>query len=294
MTQQLTQSLSSVTGVVSASMTVGGFPVNVSDGPEPDRYQSVLPDPIGFEKGSFGTLVGGSVRPLSGIGPAIDKLAPLGAAVGRNDDQVAVLSGAGVSIVRGSTAAVLLDGRPGLATPSLDPEGFVWSAPVAHPGAIIAYDSANKAHSISMGLEGQLISMAVSRDGTRLLMAIETSSGPKLLVTGIIRDKDLIPTALGQPNYLAIGSAALLGASWVNSGTVVALTAIGSTSTITSYDLGGQKQSLGTINGGSAVVGGNGDDGIRVLDSSGSVLALSGTLGWQDTGLNASFLASQQ
>jgi hypothetical protein len=80
----------------------------------------------------------------------------------------------------------------------------------------------------------------------------------------------------------------------VNSGTVVALTAIGSTSTITSYDLGGQKQSLGTINGGSAVVGGNGDDGIRVLDSSGSVLALSGTLGWQDTGLNASFLASQQ
>jgi len=31
-----------------------------------------------------------------------------------------------------------------------------------------------------------------------------------------------------------------------------------------------------------------------VLDSSGSVFEPSGSFGWQDTGLNASFLASQQ
>ena len=50
--------------------------------------------------------------------------------------------------------------------------------------------------------------MAVSRDGTRMLMAVQTSSGPKLLVAGIIRDKDLVPTSLGPPDYLPIGTAA--------------------------------------------------------------------------------------
>ncbi|MEO6115611.1 MAG: LpqB family beta-propeller domain-containing protein [Pseudolysinimonas sp.] len=293
MTQQLTQSLSSL-GSPTVSITVGGFPVTTSDGPDPDRFESVLSDPVGFAKGVFGTLVGGSVRPLPGIGPAIDRLAPVGAAVGRNADQVATLSAAGVSIVRGSAAAVRLDSRPGLAVPSMDPEGFVWSVPTGHPGSIIAFDNANKPHPVAFSLEGEVATMSVSRDGTRLLLAVQTSSGPKLLVAGIIRDKDLVPTALGQPIFLATGAAPLLGASWVSSGTVVALTQNGGSAEVTTYDLGGLKQQLGSVDGGIAVVGGNGPDGMRVLDSSGSVFGPSGSFGWQDTGLNASFLASQQ
>jgi len=125
-------------------------------------------------------------------------------------------------------------------------------------------------------------------------MAARTSSGPKLFVAGIIRDKDLVPTSLGPPNYLATGGNPILGASWASSGSVVALTRDSDATVVDSYDLGGQKQRLGSLNDGVAVVGGNGPSGIRVLDSSGSVFSLSGSLGWQDTGLNASFLASQQ
>jgi hypothetical protein len=293
MTQQLTQSLSSL-GSPAVSITVGGFPLATSDGPDADRFESVLSDPVGFQKGAFGTLVGGSVRPLPGIGPAIDKLAPVGAAVSRSGDQVAALSAAGVSIVRGSAAAVLLDSRAGLAVPSMDPSGFVWSVPTSYPGSIIAYDSANKPHPVAFSLEGQVVTMSVSRDGTRLLLAVQTASGPKLLVAGIIRDKDFVPTALGPPIFLATDDAALLGASWVSSGTVVALTQSGDAAEVTSYDLGGLKQQLGSVDGGIAVVGGNGSDGVRVLDSSGSVFGPAGSFGWQDTGLNASFLASQQ
>ncbi len=293
MTQQLAQSLSSL-APLTASITVGGFPLTVADGPEPDHLETVLPDPVGFQKGQFGTLVGGSVRPLPGIGPAIDKLAPVGAAVGHLGDQVAVLNAAGVSVVRGDSAPVLLDSRQGLVVPSLDPEGFVWSVPAGQPGAIITYDVAGKSHPVTFNLDGQVLSMAVSRDGTRLLMAVQTSSGPKLLVAGIIRDKDLVPTSLGQPNYLPIGSSPLLGASWVLSGRVVALSQEGDSTAVNTYDLGGQKGMLGSLDAGVAVVGGNGNPGIRVLGSSGSVFSPSGSLGWQDTGLNASFLASQQ
>ena len=293
MTQQLTQSLSGL-GTASASITVGGFPVNVTDGPEPDRNLSVLQDPVGFEKGVFGALTPGAVHPLPGIGTSLDKLAPVGAAVGRDGNEVAVLGSAGVSVLRGNAAAAALDARQGLAVPSLDPEGFVWSVPTGQPDAIIAYDTAGKQHPLALGVAGSVVSMAVSRDGTRLLMALQTSSGPQLLVAGIIRDKDLAPTSLGQPYYVTVGSGALLGASWVDSGTVVALSQNGDTDSVTTYDLGGEKQALGTVDSAVQVVGGNGTAGIRVLDSSGSVFSPSGTVGWQDTGSNASFLASQQ
>ncbi|MES1212832.1 MAG: LpqB family beta-propeller domain-containing protein, partial [Leifsonia sp.] len=212
MTQQLTQSFSSL-GSPTVSITVGGFPVTVTDGPEPATFESVLSDPVGFNKGVFGTLVSGTVRPLPGIGTAIDKLAPTGAAVGRNGDQVATLGASGVSIVRGSDAAVRLDSRSGLAVPSMDPEGFVWSVPVNRPGAIVAFDPSNKPHPVAFSLDGQVATMSVSRDGTRMLMAVQTSSGPKLLIAGIIRDKDLVPTALGPPVFVPIGDAPLLSAA---------------------------------------------------------------------------------
>lgn len=293
MNQQLTQSLSSL-GSPTVSITVGGFPVTVTDGPDPDHLETVLGDPVGFERGVFGTLVNGTVRPLPGIGTAIDKLGPTGAAVGRNGDEAAVLSAAGVSVVRGTAAAVPLDSRAGLAVPSLDPEGFVWSVPRSKPGAIIAYDGTNRPHDVAFSLDGQVTSMSVSRDGTRMLMAVQTSSGPKLVLAGVIRNRDLVPTSLGPPTFLPIGGAPLLSASWVSSSTVVALTQESGTAVATTYDLGGLRKSLGSIQGGVAVVGGNASEGIRVLDSSGSVFEPSGSFGWQDTGLNASFLASQQ
>jgi hypothetical protein len=294
MVQQLTQSLTALDTVRSAEISVGGFPVTVTDGPAPDVNQGVLQDPVGFEKGVFGSLIDGTVRPLSGAGATVAKLDPIGAAIARNGTDVSVLSAAGVSVVRGTAAAVTVDKRPGLAVPSSDPEGFVWSVPRGQPGAILAYDTAGKPHPVAFSYDGTVISMDVSRDGTRVLMALSTSAGPKLLIAGVIRDKDLIPTSLGPPIYPAIGSGALLDASWVDNNSVVVLSQLGSTTAVDSYDIGGGKQSLGSVDNGVAVVGGNATAGIRVLDSAGTVFSPSGSFGWQDTGLHASFLASQQ
>jgi hypothetical protein len=294
MTQQLTQSLTGLNTVNSAAITVGGFPLSISDGPVPDHDETVLPDPVGFEKGVFGSLVEGAVRPLSGVGTAIDKLAPTGATLARNGVDVAAVSAAGVSLVRGTGAAVLLDKRPNLVVPSIDPEGFVWSVPSDQPGAIIAFDTAGKPHPVAFTYDGTVVSMNLSRDGTRVLIALTTSSGPKLLVAGVIRDKDLVPTSLGPPIYPAIRSGAILGAAWVDSSSVVALSQDGSSTAVDVFALGGPTQSIGSLDNGVAIVGGNGAGGIRVIDSSGEVFSPSGSFGWQDTGLHASFLAAQQ
>jgi hypothetical protein len=294
MAQQLTQSFSTLATVGAVSITVGGFPLAIGDGPVPDHLETVLTDPVGFDKGAFGTLIDGAVRPLPGVGAAIDKLSPAGAAVGRNGSDVAVLNASGVSIVRSGAAAQLLDKRPNLAVPSMDPEGFVWTVPTDQPGAIIAYDTQGKPHPVAFTYDGTVVSLDVSRDGTRVLIALATSSGPKLVVAGIVRDKDLTPTSLGPPVYPAIGSGDLIDASWVDAGSVVVLSRDGSSTAVDSYPLGGPKQSLSSLQNGAEIVGGNGQDGIRVLDSSGAVFAPSGSFGWQNTGLHASFLASQQ
>jgi hypothetical protein len=294
MVQQLTQSLASLATISSAAISVGGFPLTVTDGPVAEVNQGVLQDPVGDDKGVFGSLIDGTVRPLSGVGTAVAKLAPIAAAVARNGTDVAVLSAAGVSVVRGIAAAVTLDRRPGLVAPSSDPEGFVWSVPAEHPGAILAFDTQGKAHPVAFSYDGTVVSMDVSRDGTRVLIALATSAGPKLLIAGVIRDKDLVPTGLGPPIYPAIGSGALLDASWVDNNSVVVLSQLGTTSAVDSYDIGGGKQALGSVDNGVAVVGGNATTGIRVLDTAGTVFSPSGSFGWQDTGLHASFLASQQ
>lgn len=294
MVQQLTQSLTALDTVRSAAISVGGFPVTITDGATPETTQGVLPDPVGFDKGVFGTLVDGTVRPLSGAGSTVAKLSPIGAAIARNGTDVSVLSAAGVSVVQGAAGAVTVDRRPGLAVPSSDPEGFVWSVPSGQPGAILAYDTASKPHPVAFSYDGTVVSMDVSRDGTRLLLALATSAGPKLLVAGVIRDKDLVPTGLGPPIYPAIGSGALIDASWVDNNSVVVLSRLGSTTAVDSFDIGGGKQLLGSVDNGVAVVGGNATAGIRVLDSAGTVFSPSGSFGWQDTGLHASFLASQQ
>ena len=107
------------------------------------------------------------------------------------------------------------------------------------------------------------------------------------------RDAKLVPSALLTPLTLPIGDEPIVDAAWVDGTTVVVLSE-GTTNTVDVYDIGGQHTSLGPLTGGLSIVGGNGVDGTRVLDSDGNVLRPGSGTTWQDTGIDASFLATQQ
>ena len=64
--------------------------------------------------------------------------------------------------------------------------------------------------------------------------------------------------------------------------------------TVDVLPLGGPTDDLGPVDDGIAIVGGNPEDGLRVLAATGAVLRPSGAGGWVDTGLIASFLGTQQ
>jgi hypothetical protein len=165
--------------------------------------------------------------------------------------------------------------------------------PRTAPGGLIAVGPDGVTHQVPGMPAGEVISIDVARDGARLLIALDTPTGPRLLVAGIQRDDDLVPVQLVSPVDLPVVGDGIIDAAWADGVTVVVLTT-GALNSVDAYDIGGQRSSLGALNGGVQIVGGNGPDGTRVLDEEGNVLRPGGGVSWQDTGLDASFLVAQQ
>ncbi len=222
MLQQLTWSLRSL-AVSDVTMTVSGLPLQVADtgGINPDispQYEA-----IGSDGKSFGALTTGGVTAFPGLGAQVMSLGPTAATLSHDRGVAAVLGGSGVSIVGATANPVLVDPRTGSVAPSLDPDGYAWSDPPGDPSALVAVKSDAKQHMIPIPVSGRVVSLAVSRDGTRLLVALSTDSGPRLVVTGIQRDKDDAPVGFGPLVDLPVGGGALLGATWLDANSVAAL-----------------------------------------------------------------------
>jgi Lipoprotein LpqB beta-propeller domain/Sporulation and spore germination len=296
MQQQLLQTLRSVTSIRKVDITVNKFTLQIPDGGSPpDSSYLVGNDPVGGFDGNVGVLGEDGVTAISGIGRSADDVGATGGSIVSHDrDALALLSDAGVSIVRAGEAPKVIDDRSRLIAPSLDQLGFTWTVRSDSPSSLQAIGDDGTAHDVTgLTSDGRVISIDVSRDGARLLVALQTAGGPRLVVAGIQRDADLVPTGLVTPLDLPIGTAELLDAAWIDGVTVVALTD-GPLTAVDAYEIGGQHTSMGTLEGGRVIVGGNSLDGTRVLDQGGHVQRPGGGTSWQDTGIVASFLVTQQ
>ncbi len=296
MQRQLRQSLIALSEVSAVQLSSGGFPIEVGDGPEPETAFLVRSDPLGVAAdGGFGYLSRSAVDPVGGISPAVESLGALGATLARGGQSAAVRNARGAWLVKAGADPLLLDTRPGVIDPSIDTQGYLWSAVGADADSIVAIDAAGGRHPLAApNLDGAIVALDVSRDGTRLLIATQGAGGPGLTVAGILRGGDGVPTGLGEPLSLTIADAPLLDATWVDSSTVATLSRGAETTRIDTYRIGGRHESLGLLAGGVQIVGGNLADGIRVRDADGGVWRRTSSGGWQPTGVVASFLATQQ
>jgi hypothetical protein len=205
----------------------------------------------------------------------------------RNDD--------GVRVVRSGAGPLLVDERAGLVPPSLDSLGFVWSAQERSAASIRAFDFAENSYEIRSNLpaDARIIAMRVSRDGARMLLALQTSTGPRLVVKGVVRE-GTVPVALAAETLeFPLADAEPIDAAWVDERTVALLADETSGRTVTRFDLAGPRESLGVAPGGTTIAGGNGGvAGLRVL-ADGVLLQRRGT-SWLPTRIEASLLAVQK
>ncbi len=297
---QLSESLRSVASISRVSLSVMGTPLQIDDlgssGPRVDT--KVDPQALVFRKGEFGFYANGKVAALSSLSSKIVALNPQAATLSSDQSTAAVLAQGRVSIVRkGQNAITPVDSRPGLISPSLDENGYVWAVPAGSPNAIVVYDGTGAPHPLtSPGLpaDAQVASLEVSRDGARVAILLSTSTGPRLVVAAILRDDKQVPVSLGPPIVdVSFDGELAIGATWADQLTVATLVIVNGQSSVQMFTLGGQRLSLGTMPSASAIVGGNsGQDGLRALGVDSAIWTFRGS--WQSSKVTVNFIATQR
>jgi len=299
---QLTESLVTVPGIASVEVSVAGSLLNITPiGADSPVVQRPLDSrPVVLADGKFGYFSGGEVAPIENLSSTVVGLEPRAVSVGENATAAAVLSEEGVFVARaGQTEARLLDARPGLATPAIDDFGYIWSVPMDSPNDIIAFDYAGNGEPISVTLPvgSRILSLDIAQDNTRVAMLIQTAVGPRLIVSAIVRDpaRGYIPTAIGPPVLdTLIDSELAVDAAWVDRFSVATLTESDGISEVNSFEIGGQRVSLGRPAAlAVAIVGGNSKTGLRVLGIDRLLESPRGP-SWQSTAIEVDLIAGQR
>ncbi|MEJ3403497.1 LpqB family beta-propeller domain-containing protein [Rathayibacter sp. YIM 133350] len=304
MKQQLTESL------VGSVSTVGSVAISVNqiDQEVPDSsVNAATTDPaidsraLVLRAGAFGFLAptGDTIDPIAGISETVAALAPSAVTLGPGQSAAAVLSPAGVALVRAGNPAVPLDDRPNLIAPSVDGFGVVWSVPADAPGAMKAYAPDGSANAVATSWPDatRIIAFRLSRDGTRLIALIDTGAGSRLVAAAIVRgdgDKRQVPLKLGPPLTLANVAGSPRDIAWVDESTVVSLTAVGDGSTtIVTQQVGGPSDLLDGNSGATAIGSGTSVRDLRLLGGDGWLQQRRG-IGWQPRIDGVVLLATQQ
>jgi hypothetical protein len=125
------------------------------------------------------------------------------------------------------------------------------------------------------------------------MMYLSTTSGPRLLVAGVLRRAGNVPTSLSAPVELPVSSAEPIDATWVDPVSIAALGQADGQDTVVTYTIGGPGGDPSTPTGAVHIVGGSGEDQLRVITSANEVYQLRSS-GWQDLGIAATVLGTQQ
>ncbi|UAJ81441.1 GerMN domain-containing protein [Leifsonia sp. ZF2019] len=281
---QLEQSLGSLAQSVQLSIEGNVEQIApLSSGAAPQQDPSVDTHAIVSRGDTFGLLSGSTVAPLSGLSDRVVALQPTAVALDAARDEAAVLSAGGAYLVRRSGDTIRVDARAGLIAPAIDNTGFVWSVPADAPGALQATAANGEVHAVAtdwpqaVGIQ----SFALSRDGTRVVALLRTSTGYALVAAGIVRGSGSVPTSLTQPVELAVGSGTPLAVTWTGELTVAVLNATnGDATSIVEQTIGGEQTITTGPGGGRTIVGADGLARYLVLTADGSLQAPTGT-GWQ-------------
>lgn len=296
---QLAASLRSVSGVIGVQVTVEQNIVTIPDwtSGSPDIVPQVDPRVLVRADDAFGFARGDEIAPLGTLSAKVIALEATAAALAPTLTLATVLNADGVWAVRtGDATSVLLDTRPGLIAPSIDAYQFIWSVP-AQGGVIHATELGGTVHVVEASLpdDVRIVSFVISRDDARALIMLDGAGGPRLIYTAVIRDAGSgVPIRLGEFRDLPLNGDVAVDAAWVDEVRVASITRTDDQTLVELHEIGGRSRPLGLPPEATQIVGGNGGtDGIRVLGQNGAVFEPRGS-GWQNTGLRASFLATQQ
>ena len=246
MLRQAAASLSSLSSIFTVQLSIAGVPQDISAQSEDVQkgYPQVNARPLVIADTKFGYLApSGVIEEIPEISPVVSTFTPWSAAYSDVHNAAALNVDEGVMLVRSTGSATLIDARSDLAPAVFDYYGFVWSVPRDKPRDLLATTTSGVKRLVEnvWPADGRVVAMSISRDGARIAALLETGGVTKLLVSGISRDGQNGPVAVGEPLILSVKSGNSTSAVWVDPLTVGVLTTLGD---------GRSALSLNTIGGG--------------------------------------------
>lgn len=180
-----------------------------------------------------------------------------------------------------NTSTLLATGTD-LIGPSIDVNNWVWSGEINNPGALQAYQPATGVQ-VSVGaswLQGvSIVSMAVSREGSRIVFACDVGGEIQVQVASISRDSFGTPTHLNEPIQVGQRLASVTDLSWIGPTDLVVLgvTAAGSDAGLYKVPLGGPTERLASPSSPvTAITSGRDEQSIAGLTETGFAIGRSG------------------
>ncbi|MBS1906710.1 MAG: hypothetical protein JST33_09115 [Actinobacteria bacterium] len=246
MRTQLERSLSGLS-VLQVKLTVSGRDLNA--GSASAAPTTVDSRPLVLTDKDFGYLSGGEIVPIPGVSPEMAKfpqpITAIRAAAGAQ--RAAVQGSNGVVYAVSDGKADEVDGRAGLIPPTLDPFGYIWTVPQQSPTSITAWSTSMQSTPLGGPQDAsQILAISVSRDGSRLAMALNVNGQVRVEVAAITRDDRGAPTAISDPstNVIAWPSGGALDIAWLDDATVGVLTSDGSHLVLLEQQVGGPGKTI--------------------------------------------------
>ena len=280
---QILATLGSVEGVtqisISVERTVQVIGSGASGMPEDN---SILP--VALYKGGLGRIAGASIFDIRGTKELVEKQQATDFCISA-DETLVVLLGQGriysynLGLLKNSSQ--LIDDRPALIVPSLDPFNSVWSTTRTPGSTIRITDVLGLQVSLPnpFGTKGSIRAIAVSAEGSRIAILHELGRGVSVEVFAILRDKYRKVTGLGAPLSLSEFGTNVQSISWSQHSTLTGLV----------RDSNGLQSAVEVMVGGPKSIERRTNDGVSAitvlggnqyyLDTSGA-LFVSRSIGW--------------
>ncbi|MET0811943.1 MAG: hypothetical protein ABWY03_02740 [Microbacterium sp.] len=244
----------------------------------------------------FGYLTGDELTEIPGLSDAVEQVDATAIQVGVDRDVAAVRRADGAVLrVTAEGETSVLDSRPGLVDPSIDPSGVIWTVPVSAPQAVRAFLPDGTEVQIEAAWPGasRITGMMVSRDGARVAALVSSGGRTSVWISGIVHDQDGVPTSLSAPFELGIVDGAGVGLAWLDDTTIGVLGADESTTRVLEQLVGGPGVVTPGPEGAASISGANSISSVRLRGAGGTLYIKRGA-NWQQTASGILVLATQQ
>lgn len=203
-------------------------------------------------------------------------------AVSKQSSWISLVSPAGVirtSSVDPGSEVELLDGRPGIVALEYDLQDYLWSLSRVRGSEVFATPSDGERVRVSASWLGQesVRGFALSPEGSRALVMVQSPGRNKVLLTSVIRSQTGEPLELASPVEIAAEISNPSQVSWISNMTVAVINTTGDFTNAYLVDIGGTSRMISAVSGAKSIVAAGPGAQLYLLDESGQLYSFSGS-----------------